>query len=64
MIVLLPLAYWLIIAAYVKRFHDRDKSAWWLLVGFVPVLGPIWLLIELGFLRGTIGANRYGPDPT
>lgn len=23
----------------------------------------IWGLIELGFLRGTIGANRFGPDP-
>lgn len=23
----------------------------------------IWTLIELGILRGTIGANRYGPDP-
>ncbi len=23
----------------------------------------IWALVELGFLRGTIGANEYGPDP-
>ena len=23
----------------------------------------IWFLIELGFLRGTVGDNRYGPDP-
>ena len=23
----------------------------------------IWALVELGFLRGTPGANRYGPDP-
>lgn len=23
----------------------------------------IWALIEMGFLRGTPGANRYGPDP-
>ena len=23
----------------------------------------IWALVELGFLRGTIGANQYGPDP-
>ena len=23
----------------------------------------IWGLVELGFLRGTIGANKYGPDP-
>ncbi len=23
----------------------------------------IWALVELGFLRGTVGANQYGPDP-
>ena len=23
----------------------------------------IWAVIELGFLRGTSGPNRYGPDP-
>lgn len=23
----------------------------------------IWGLVELGFLRGTIGPNQYGPDP-
>jgi uncharacterized membrane protein YhaH (DUF805 family) len=23
----------------------------------------IWGLVELGFLRGTIGSNQYGPDP-
>jgi uncharacterized membrane protein YhaH (DUF805 family) len=23
----------------------------------------IWMLVELGFLRGTIGPNQYGPDP-
>jgi uncharacterized membrane protein YhaH (DUF805 family) len=23
----------------------------------------IWALVELGFLRGTPGPNRYGPDP-
>jgi uncharacterized membrane protein YhaH (DUF805 family) len=23
----------------------------------------IWAIVELGFLRGTPGANAYGPDP-
>ena len=23
----------------------------------------VWFLVELGFLRGTAGPNRYGPDP-
>ena len=47
----------------IKRSHDRDKSGWFVLVGAFPVLGPLWLLVELGFLRGTVGSNRFGPDP-
>jgi uncharacterized membrane protein YhaH (DUF805 family) len=23
----------------------------------------LWAFVELGLLRGTVGANRYGPDP-
>lgn len=47
----------------VRRFHDRDKPGWWVLIGAVPVLGLVWLMVELGFLRGTAGPNRFGPDP-
>ena len=47
----------------IKRCHDRDRSGWFVLVGLVPVIGTIWLLVELGFLRGTVGPNRFGPDP-
>jgi uncharacterized membrane protein YhaH (DUF805 family) len=51
------------IAVYAKRWHDRDKSGWWTLIGLVPIIGGIWLLIELGILEGTRGANQYGSDP-
>ncbi len=54
---------WPSVAISVKRWHDRDKSAWWVLVGLIPVIGGLWLLIENGMLRGTPGPNRYGPDP-
>lgn len=47
----------------IKRFHDRDKSGWWVLICLVPLIGPIWYLIECGFLSGTPGPNRFGPDP-
>ncbi len=50
------------LAMVVKRCHDRDRSGWILLVGLVPVVG-IWVTIELWFLRGTVGQNKYGPDP-
>lgn len=23
----------------------------------------LWLLFEIGFLRGTVGPNRFGDDP-
>lgn len=52
------------IIVYIKRFHDRDKSGWWVLIGLVPLIGQLWLLIELGFLAGTPGPNRFGPPVT
>lgn len=47
----------------IKRCHDRDRSGWFLLIVLIPLLGALWLLVELGFLRGTAGPNRFGPDP-
>ena len=29
----------------------------------MTLIVALWFLIELGFLRGTPGDNRYGPDP-
>ena len=50
---------WPSLAVQIKRWHDRDKSGWWQLISLVPIAGPIWAFIELGFLPGTSGANRY-----
>lgn len=47
----------------VRRFHDRGKSGWWVLIGLVPVLGFWWILIECGFLQGTSGQNLFGDNP-
>ena len=57
------IATWISVAVAVKRYHDRNKSGWWVLIVFVPVIGGLWYLIECGFLRGTAGPNAYGPDP-
>ena len=51
------------LATATKRYHDRNKSGWWILIVFVPVIGAIWYFVECGFLRGTRGPNPYGPDP-
>ena len=52
------------IAVVIKRFHDRNKSAWWCLIGLIPYIGGTWLFIELGFLAGTEGPNKYGDAQT
>lgn len=54
---------WVGLAAAIKRWHDRDKSGWWVLIGLIPIIGFWWVLIECGFLEGTQGPNQYGPDP-
>ena len=54
---------WPLLAMQVKRWHDRNKSGWWFLIGIIPILGPIWALIETGFLTGTEGTNRFGDNP-
>ena len=55
---------WPSLAISVKRWHDRGKSGWWVLISLVPVAGFIWALVENGFLRGTAGSNRFGEDLT
>src|SRR5262245_14896631 len=34
--------WWISLAVSVKRWHDRDKSGWWVLIGLVPLVGLIW----------------------
>jgi uncharacterized membrane protein YhaH (DUF805 family) len=63
LIILFLLLLWPSICLYAKRWHDRDKSGWWSLIGLIPIIGGLWMLIELGFLRGTDGPNRFGPNP-
>ena len=63
LVVFFVIALWVSLAVAVKRFHDRNKSGWWILIVFVPFFGHLWYLIECGFLRGTSGPNDYGPDP-
>jgi uncharacterized membrane protein YhaH (DUF805 family) len=46
----------------IRRLHDTDRSGWWLLIGFVPLVGGIVLLVFM-CLDGSSGANQYGPDP-
>ncbi len=33
------------LAIGVRRLHDIGKSGWWILLGFIPIVGWIWLII-------------------
>jgi len=55
-------------AVAVKRLHDRDKSAWWLLVFFaLPLVLQIPLLtyfpVVLGYLRDVVHAAQTHTQP-
>jgi uncharacterized membrane protein YhaH (DUF805 family) len=50
------------IAVNVRRLHDIGKSGWWVFIGLVPIIGPIWLII-LHATDGQPGDNQYGTDP-
>lgn len=54
---------WGLLAVAIKRWHDRDKSGWWVLLPMIPFIGAIWALVETGFLKGSTGPNRFGDDP-
>jgi uncharacterized membrane protein YhaH (DUF805 family) len=60
--ILVVLLIWPGVASHVKRAHDRGRSGWFVLLGVVPIVA-IWPAIEIAFLRGDVGPNRFGPDP-
>ncbi|WP_299437328.1 DUF805 domain-containing protein [uncultured Rhodospira sp.] len=48
----------------IRRLHDTDRTAWWVLISLIPIIGTIWLII-LMIQKGTEGENQYGkPGPT
>jgi uncharacterized membrane protein YhaH (DUF805 family) len=54
---------WLATVLAARRLHDSGRSAGWLLVFGVPVLGALWLAWVLLVQKGVEGENRFGPDP-
>lgn len=55
--VLLP-----VLGLAVRRLHDTNKSAWWLLLYLIPVLGWIALIVFWA-TEGQREPNQYGPSP-
>lgn len=52
----------LTVAVTVRRLHDTNRSGWWYLLSFIPLIGDLVLFIFM-CLKGTEGENRFGKDP-
>jgi len=50
------------LAVLVRRLHDTGKSGWWVLVGFLPLVGAIVLLV-FTVTDSSPGENKFGPSP-
>ena len=50
------------LAITVRRLHDTDRSGWWVLISFLPLIGGV-ILFVFEVLPGTPGVNRFGNQP-
>jgi uncharacterized membrane protein YhaH (DUF805 family) len=50
------------LALAVRRLHDTGRSGWWILIGLIPLVGPI-VLIVFYVTDSQPGTNQYGPNP-
>ena len=50
------------LAVTVRRLHDINRSGWWYLLNFIPVIGVLIIFIFL-LLDSTPGDNNYGENP-
>jgi uncharacterized membrane protein YhaH (DUF805 family) len=48
------------LAVGVRRLHDTNRSGWWLLLIFIPLVGAIVLIVFFA-TAGDAGSNTYGP---
>ena len=54
--------FYLVVVQALLRLHDLNLSSWWSLIMLLPMVSYI-LGAGLQFVQGTIGPNRFGPDP-
>ena len=50
------------LALAIRRLHDTGRTGWWMLLGFLPVIGII-ILIVFFVTDSQPGSNPYGPNP-
>jgi uncharacterized membrane protein YhaH (DUF805 family) len=50
------------LAVTVRRLHDINRSGWWILLTFIPLIGPITLFV-FSVLDSHPNANDFGENP-
>jgi uncharacterized membrane protein YhaH (DUF805 family) len=50
------------LAVLVRRLHDTNRSGWWVLISFLPLIG-ILVLLFFSLQEGQPGENQYGISP-
>jgi uncharacterized membrane protein YhaH (DUF805 family) len=53
----------LVVASILISVTMEESTTISAVLGLLAFAIGVWAFVELGCLRGTIGANRYGPDP-
>ncbi len=61
---------WTVLIYYVPSTLDAIVNFVWgrenpaaVTLSLISLVIGIWFLVELGCMRGTMGDNRFGPDP-
>lgn len=49
-------------AVTARRFHDLGQSGWWTAALLVPLIGPVYVLLQV-VQRGQANDNAYGAIP-
>ncbi|WP_345852246.1 DUF805 domain-containing protein [Shewanella algae] len=50
------------IAVAARRLHDTDRSGWWQLLAFIPIIG--WIVLLVFYCQDSeVGENRFGSNP-
>ena len=60
--VIWALSLYISIMLMIKRLHDRNRPSAFIILMFIPIVN-LWPTIEILFLKGTSGDNRFGADP-
>jgi len=55
-------ALWTTLALQAKRWHDLDKSGWFVLLNLIPGLGTLISICILGFREGSSVKNKFGDE--